>query len=45
MRKCRSNWSGRTGAGAAAMDTLITAFCTLPDMIDAAELVLNAAQT
>jgi hypothetical protein len=25
--------------------TLITAFCTLPDMIDAAELVLNAAQT
>jgi hypothetical protein len=25
--------------------TLITAFCTLPAMIDAAELVLNAAQT
>lgn len=25
--------------------TLITAFCTLSDMIDAAELVLNAAQT
>jgi hypothetical protein len=24
---------------------LITAFCTLPDMIDAAELVLNATQT
>jgi hypothetical protein len=25
--------------------TLVTAFCTLPDMIDAAGLVLNAAQT
>lgn len=25
--------------------TMITAFCTLPDMIDAAERVLNAAQT
>lgn len=25
--------------------TLVTAFCTLPDMIDAAERVLNAAQT
>ena len=25
--------------------TLVTAFCTLPDMIDAAELVLNAEQT
>lgn len=25
--------------------TLVTAFCTLPDMIDAAEQVLNAAQT
>ena len=45
MRRCRKTRSGGTADGAGVMYTLITAFCALPDMIDAAERVLNSRQS